>query len=142
MDKRWFKQKLIVQEAETEYMFTDDMKQQSLLAPCLPLRFLIKPETRATSCHRMDGFSDSAIFYRLHDLFWTLREENVLALLSDDERLVLREFDLLFESMAWHVIPSHPHVCELPDDDLTPLIPVGEQLMQTLERAGRRQRFG
>jgi len=123
-------------------MLTDDMKQQSLLAPCLPLRFLTKPETRATSRHQMQGFSDSAMFYRLHDLFWTLREVDALALLSDDERLVVREFDRLFDSMPWRVIPSHPHVSELPDDDLTPLIPAGEKLMQMLERAARRQRFG
>lgn len=123
-------------------MLTDDMKQQSLLAPCLPLRFLIKPETRVASRHQMQGFSDSAVFYRLHDLFWTLRAADALALLTDNERLVVREFDRLFDSMPWRVIPSHPHVSELPDDNLTPLIPAGEKLLRMLERAAHRQRFG
>lgn len=89
----------------------------------------------------MRGFSDSAVFYRLHDLFWTLREADALALLSDDERLVVNEFDRLFDSLPWRVIPSHPHISELPDDGLTPLIPTGEKLMQMLERAADRQRL-
>jgi hypothetical protein len=122
-------------------MLTDDMKRQSLLAPCLPLRFLIQSETRAKSRHQMQGFSDSAMFYRLHDLFWTLGEADALALLSNDERLVVREFDLLFDSMPWRIIPSHPHVSELPDDDLTPLIPAAERLVRMLKRAASRQRF-
>jgi hypothetical protein len=71
-----------------------------------------------------------------------LREADALALLSDDERLVVHEFDRLFDSMPWRVIASHPHVSELPDDDLTPLIPAGEKLMRMLEQAARRQRFG
>jgi hypothetical protein len=122
-------------------MLTDDLKRTALLAPCLPLRFLVKPETRETSRHQMRGFSDSAVFYRLHDLFWTLREADALALLSDDERLVVNEFDRLFDSLPWRVIPSHPHISELPDDGLTPLIPTGEKLMQMLERAADRQRL-
>jgi hypothetical protein len=123
-------------------MLTDGMKQQALLAPRLPLRFLTKPETRATSRHQMQGFSDSAIFYRLHDLFWTLREADALALLNDEEQLVVRDFDRLFDSMPWRVILSHPHVSELPDDDLKPLIPAGKKLMRMLEQAAHRQRFG
>jgi hypothetical protein len=121
---------------------SNDMKQHLLLAPRLTLGFLTKLETRAASRHQMQGLSDSAMFYRLHDLFWTLLEVDALALLSDGERRIVCKFDQLFDSMHWRVIPTYPHISELPDDDLTHLIPAGEKLMRMLERAACRLHFG
>src|SRR5262245_6533759 len=46
----------------------------ALLGPCIPLRFLVRPECRTVSRQQMEGFSDSAIFHRWMDLFWTFRE--------------------------------------------------------------------
>ena len=105
-------------------MLTGDMKRQALSAPSIALRFLIEPESRVGSRLQMRGLSDSAVFYRLHDLFWTLHEADALALLSDDERRVVSEFGLIFDSLPWRVIPAHPHISELPEDDLAPLIPL------------------
>ena len=60
----------------------------TLLAPCLPLRFLVRPERRAKKPSGMEGFSESACFHRLFDLFWTFRDVPAVALLSDEERSV------------------------------------------------------
>ena len=114
----------------------------TLLAPCLPLAFLVRPERRAQKPTGMESFSESACFHRLHDLFWTFRDAPAVALLSDDERSVLAEFTRVFESLPWRVIPDHPHISELPGDDLSPLLPSGERLLQMLEaRTADSRRF-
>lgn len=115
----------------------------TLLAPCLPLRFLVRPERRAKKPSGMEGFSESACFHRLFDLFWTFRDVPAVALLSDEERSVLAEFTRVFESLAWRVITGHPHISELPGDDLSPLLPSGARLLQMLEaRTADSRRFG
>jgi hypothetical protein len=114
-------------------MLTAEQKKQALLAPCTPLRFLIQPETRDASRRQMRGFSDSAVFYRLHSLFWTLREADAVALLSQKSQTVLVAFTRAFDELPWRVIPDHSHIRELPDDDLTPLIAAGAQLFELLQ---------
>jgi hypothetical protein len=81
----------------------------------------------------MESFSESACFHRLFGLFWTLRDADATALLSDEERAAKEEFTRVFESLQWRVIQAHPHISELPDDDLTPLLASGERLLQLLE---------
>jgi hypothetical protein len=120
---------MIVEQA----MLTPEEQKMALLAPCLPLAFLVRPERRAQKPTGMEGFSESACFHRLHDLFWTLREAPVFALLSDEERTVLAEFTRVFEMLPWRVVPDHSHISELPGDDLSPLLPSGERLLQMLE---------
>jgi hypothetical protein len=114
-------------------MLTLEEQKMMLLAPCLPLSFLARSECRARKPTGMEGFSESACFHRLHDLFWTFRDAPAIALLSGEERSALVEFTRVFESLPWRVIADHPHICELPGDDLTPLLPSGERLLQILE---------
>src|ERR1700690_1890366 len=80
-------------------MLTAEQKKQTLLAPCIPLRFLLQPETREPLRHQMKEVSDSARFHRLHDLFWTMRDVEVVALLSEDEQRVLASFTRIFQSL-------------------------------------------
>ena len=114
-------------------MLTVEQKKQALLAPCIPLRFLLKPETRETSRRQMRGISESAVFYRLHSLFWTLREADAVALLNQDAKTVLVAFTRVFDSLPWRAISQHPHISELPDDNLTLLVPTGAELFQLLQ---------
>ena len=55
-------------------------------APCLPLGFLVRPERRAQKPTGMEGFSESACFHRMRELFWTLDEPEALVLLSVQEK--------------------------------------------------------
>lgn len=114
-------------------MLTSEEQKMTLLAPCLPLAFLVRPERRAQKPTGMESFSESACFHRLHDLVWTFRDAPAVALLDDEEQLVLAEFTRVFESLPWRVITDHPHISELPGDDLSPLLPSGERLLQILE---------
>jgi hypothetical protein len=124
-------------------MLTHNQRETALVAPCLPLKFLVRPERRAKKPSGMESFSESACFFRLHDLLWTLRDAEAVALLSDDERAALEEFNRAFQSLPWRVIEAHPHISELPDDDLSPLLPTGARLLGLLEaRAARFRRYG
>jgi hypothetical protein len=114
-------------------MLTAEQKRQALLAPCIALRFLLQPETREASRRQMRGISDSAVFYRLHSLVWTLREADVVAILTQDGQTVLAEFTRVFDSLPWQAIPGHAHISGLPDDDLTRLAPAGAQLFDLLQ---------
>ena len=115
----------------------------ALETPCLTLNFLVQPERRTKKLTGMESFSESACFHRLHDLWWTLGDAEAVALLTDDERAALAEFNRVFKSLPWRVIEAHPHISELPDDDLSPLIPAGEKLLRMLEaRTSRHPRFG
>jgi hypothetical protein len=123
-------------------MLTPDQQKTALLAPCLPLSFLVRPERRAKKPTGMESFSESACFHRLHNLFWTLNDAEAVALLSDDEQAALAEFSRVFESLPWLIIEAHPHISELPSDDLSPLVPAGERLLRMLEsRTERPRRF-
>ena len=110
-----------------------DQQLAALRAPQAPLGFLIDPVRRTQRPGGFEEFSDSAVFHRLHDLLWTLGEPPVWALLEDAEKAALAEFDEAFNSLPWRVIESHPHISELADDDLTPLIPAGARLYHLLE---------
>jgi hypothetical protein len=115
-------------------MLTAERQKQAFLAPCLPLRFLLEPDTRDVNRSQMTGLRDSAVFFRLWDLFDTLREPEVLAALTADERAVVAKFHTLMESLSWRVIPAYPHIQELPDDDLSPLVGAGRELYTLLLR--------
>jgi hypothetical protein len=118
-------------------MHTLEQKKQMVLAPCLPLRFLVQAGSREVSRRQMPGMSDSAVFHRLHSLLWTLREPEAIELLSENEQEILARFTRVFESLPWRVIPAYPHISELPDNDLTPLIPTGAQLFDLLQQKVR-----
>lgn len=123
-------------------MLTPEQQKIALKTPCLTLSFLVQPERRAKKLTGMESCSESACFHRLHDLWWTLGDAETVALLTDDERAALAEFNRVFKSLPWRVIEAHPHISELPDDDLSPLIPAGEELLRMLEaRTSRRYRF-
>jgi hypothetical protein len=114
-------------------MLTPDRQRTALMAPCVPLRFLVHPESRAKKLSGLEDFSESACFHRLHSLLWTLGEAEVIALLGDEERATISEFNQVFDSLPWRVIVSHPFISELPDDDLLPLVAPGEKLLRMLE---------
>ena len=114
-------------------MLTPDQQDAAFRAPLLPLGFLVRPKHRAKKPTGMEAFSESACFHRLHSLCFFPLRDYAAALLSDDERAAVEEFTQVFESLPWRVIESHPHICELPGDDLSPLLPSGERLLRMLE---------
>jgi hypothetical protein len=116
---------------DQEAAIRTDTQSATLHAATFPLRFLI--DRKSLMAARLNGFSDSASFHRLHDLFWTLRDAPAIALLGEDEKAALEEFNAVFNILPWRVIESHPHISELPNDDLSPLIPAGERLCCLLE---------
>jgi hypothetical protein len=93
----------------------------------------VRPEQSIKKLNEMEAFSDSAFFHRMHELLWTLRNAEVVALLCDEERETLAEFNRQFDALPWRVIADHPHISELPDNDLSPLVPSGERLLRMLE---------
>jgi hypothetical protein len=119
-------------------MLTPDQQNAAFHIPLLPLGFLVRPQNRATKPTGMESFSESACFHRLHSLCWTLRDPDAVTLLSHDERAAVAEFTQIFESLPWRVIEAHPHISELPGDDLSPLLPSGERLLRMLEARNSR----
>ena len=113
-------------------MLTDQQMEQSLLAPGLPLSFLLELHDRDTNRKQMPGMKDSAVFFRLWDLTDALREPDVIAILSDEQREASRAFHEKMNELPWKVIPSYPHIQELADDDLAPLMEPGRRLYAAL----------
>jgi Transposase zinc-binding domain/Putative transposase len=105
--------------------------------PCFPLRFLVRPESRAAPRQQMEDFSDSAIFHRWMDLFWTLKEQEATDLLTAEEKGHLADFTTAYESLPWRPLESHPHISEVSDDDLSTLVPSATRLLESLERRTR-----
>lgn len=123
-------------------MLTSEQQKAALQAPLFPLDFLVLPERRAKKVGGMESFSESACFHRLHDLFWTLGDPEAVALLNPEEQAAVAEFNRVFVSLSWRVIELHPHISELENDDLSPLLPAGAKLRGLLEaRAARPKRF-
>ena len=120
-------------------MLSPDQQWNALRAPCGPLGFLVRPERRAKRTTGLESLSDSACFHRLYDLCWTLRDPEALALLTAEERAAVEEFENIFQSLPWQPVASLPHMSELQDDDLSPLIPVGERLLRLLEAHAKPQ---
>src|SRR5689334_21296899 len=102
--------------------FTSDQFEPFLGVSCLPLRFLVRPETRSANRENFPDHSDAAIFFRWMDLFWTPREPEVLALLNDDEKRILSEFDAGFASLTWQLVQWDPPMAEVSDEELRTLL--------------------
>jgi hypothetical protein len=134
------------ENAETHGKFDLNWRAQTLTdrhrgclgGACFPLRLLVYPGMRDRPRTQMAGLSDSAIFHRWMDLFWTLREPEAVALLTAHERGYLRDFNAAFASLPWRAIGGHPHISEVPDDDLSALLPAAVPLLHSLEARMRR----
>jgi len=116
---------------------TTEQQHGTLLGPCFPLRFLVRPESRAVTRQNLPGFSDSAVFHRWMDLFWTLREPEAIALLTPEEKGYLVEFTAALNALPWKPIEDHPHISEVADGDLSTLVPSATRLLESLERRTR-----
>jgi hypothetical protein len=122
-------------------MLSEEQIRAAFVGPCLSLNFLVRPELRDSNRREFEGFSDSAIFHRLHGLCWTLQEPEIVSLLTLDEKNVLAAFNNAFDCLPWRPIESHPHISELPGDDLSTLMPLALELLQLLERRTRSSRI-
>jgi hypothetical protein len=85
----------------------------------------------------MEGFSDSAIFHRWMDLFWTLKETEAIALLTPNEKKYLADFNAVYDSLPWRPIESHPHISEVDDEGLSKLLPSATRLLRSIETRTR-----
>jgi hypothetical protein len=68
------------------------------------------------------------------DLFFTLREPEAVAMLTAEEKDYLKEFNAIFESLPWRPIETHPHISEVPDEELSKLVPSAKRLLVSLEK--------
>jgi hypothetical protein len=119
-----------------------DEQKQCLRASCMPLAFLVVPERRAQKPSGMEAYSESACFHRLRDCFWCVGEPMMAPFLSAEQSAALAEFERVYQSLPWRVIEAHPHISELPGDDLSPLMPAGERLLRLIEpQTHRHSRF-
>ncbi len=108
--------------------------QKELSLTRTPLRFLLDESSREKMRKQVIGFSDSACFHRLWDLFGLMRRAEYQHRLTEDERAALQRFIAAMDALRWHPLPTHPHVSELRPDDLSPLFRPAEPLLAILDR--------
>lgn len=113
-------------------MLTSEQQRLCLAASCLPLDFLVQPESFDRKAHGLDGVSSSACFHRLRDLAFSIASPEMAVCLSAEQTAALVEFERIYHSLPWQVIVPHPHISELPGDDLSPLVPAGERLLRLI----------
>lgn len=107
--------------------------RQSLQASCLPLAYLTEPERRARKPTGMENYSESTCFHRYRDLLWPISEPAMEPYLTREQSVALAAFEQVYHSLQWRIIEGHPHISELPDDDLSPLVPFGEHLLRLIK---------
>ena len=98
----------------------------------MSLAYLVRSERRAHKPTGMEAFSESACFHRLKDLFWCIAEPEMAPVLTAEQSAALIEFERVYDSLPWRVIDGHPHISELPDGDLSPLVPAAERLYELI----------
>jgi hypothetical protein len=100
----------------------------------LPLKLILSEERREQQRQRMSGFRDSAMLYRLWELFGAIQDPLMQPHLSEEEKKALRGLLDIFHGLPWRVVPSHPHVSELEPDDISSLAPSAQRLLLLLEQ--------
>jgi hypothetical protein len=108
---------------------TKEEIEMAVLMQCLPLSFLLK-------FHDVNregwAFSESALFFRLWNLFNPISDQELFESLTADQKAAYEDFTAVMRALPWTQIPSHPHISELLDDNLEPLKPSGIRLFQLL----------
>jgi hypothetical protein len=99
----------------------------------VPLEYLVDLERSASKPTGMESFSESACFHRLRDLLWCVAGPRMAPFLTAEQSAALAEFECAYRSLPWSVIEAHPHISELPNDDLSPLVPAGQRLLQLID---------
>ncbi len=94
----------------------------------MPLAYLAY--RRASRLNGMEAYSASACFHRLRDLCWPREAPETAPFLSQEQRTALIAFEEIYHSLPWRPIADHPHISELPGDDLSPLVPAGKLLLR------------
>ena len=87
------------------------------IGACLPLRFLLNKKQRKVSRAQMPDLSDSAIFYRMWNLF-SLEDPAVRVHLTGDERAALDAFNDKFHALPWEATLPQQHLRTLKDENL------------------------
>lgn len=116
-------------------MLTTDQQQQLLQVSRMSLTYLVDLKRRARKPSGMESFSESACFHRLRDLSWCISHPEMAPFLTVEQAAALAEFECVYHSLPWRVIETHPHISELPDDDLSPLIPTAQRLLKLIDAA-------
>ncbi len=114
-------------------MLSKEQKEAVMHAPRLPLSFLLELHPRDVNRRGWPaGTKDSAIFFRLWDLFDCLRDSEAIAALTPEQRAASESFHDAMTTLPWRTISEEPLIKELPDDDLTPLLAPGRRLYDAL----------
>ena len=115
-------------------MLSPEEIELSLLAPRLPLSFLLELHNRDVN-RKGSNLPDSAIFYRLWVLFDCLREPDVVAALDEEQKAADADFRAAMQSLRWRVVSIDPDIKQLEQEDLEPLKPAGRRLFDALSNA-------
>src|SRR5262245_30927464 len=108
-----------------------ERERRTLMGPAFAVAFLVGPKPRQKQTG-MEDFSDSAIFHRLHSTLWTFTDPSAVNLLGANDRQTLHDFERIFAALPWQPMESHPHISQLANDDLTPLVEPGRKLLAVL----------
>src|SRR5262245_53273800 len=114
---------------------------ESLRISRLPLSWILSRRKRAGRTS-MRAFSNGAFVHRMHDLFFVLRQTEVLERLTEEERKAAAAFEAAWNSLPWTALVTHPHISEVSDAELASLIPSARRLdrclaLRTSEEAAR-----
>ena len=118
---------------------TSSQKQLTVSAPRIALHFLLRPAGRKKSMQRSgfgdeSGINESGAFYRMWDLFFTLKDAEARELLDKAGREAYLKFENAMQSMPWRPIESHSHIKQINDGDLSSLVQPGKELDRHLRR--------
>jgi hypothetical protein len=112
------------------------------LSACLiPLDFLLRQSSRGRVMEINEfppEVNQSGGFYRLWDLFWSLGDDEARAILDKSALEACQKFEAALRSLPWQPVQSHPHIQQVSDGDLVPLLDSGRVLFAQLERLRRR----
>ena len=109
-----------------------ETQRDAFLTAVSVLEFLFDPEVQNSRRRQMIGLRDSAIFYRFHGLLWCLDEPQMQPFLTDDEKAAASEFKKTFNSLSWQLVDKDPEFRELPDDDLSAVVPSAKRLLELI----------
>jgi hypothetical protein len=124
---------------------TDQQKCDSLIAPQIALRFLYSARQRAVSMRQFSPpVNESGAFYRLWDLFCTLRESEVQDLLDPVTRETNARFQARMDALPWRPLAGElAHIKQLDGNEHESLAPIAKELSGQLSRlAWRRMSWG
>jgi hypothetical protein len=110
---------------------TDWQFWSSLKASCLPLSLILDAQ-KVRSRDQMRDVSESAYIFRMFELFFSLRHPEIITRLTGPEKTAVVEFISAYDALPWQLLPAHPHISELHNNDIQALASSAKKLSHRL----------